>query len=342
MKSKTQKIEELRKLKDKLPGSKITVFTSFSRTGEKGLSVGQMIELKRFLKTVKSEYFVTKKTLMNLAFKDKKYDGLDIYSMDGSVGIVLGGDDPYVVAKKVYEFSKKNPSLHFWGAIMGSKFLGKESELMKIFYQYGTQIRLRLRRIEDILENQLKIFSEHSSVELFQNKERIIKQLQEESTFIKETNLFIKNNLEKLKFETEKWILDFEKNIPNLERELTKLPRYYRSENIGARHKIGDIVDFKARQHFINSVDKGAVFLSEKPSGYYVPWHHGDLYATTYEIYGNLKILSKEFDNLHLECYEYQAKPFKVMVVFKEIPITLDKMGTPVKSILYKCRVIEE
>lgn len=137
MKSKTQKSEELAKLKKKLPESKISVFTSFSpstssgqvKAGEKGLSVAQMTELKRLLRSLGAEYFVTKKTLIDLAIKSKNYDGLDIYSMDGSVGMVLGGDDPYLVAKKVYEFSRKNQSLHFWGAIMDGKFLGKDGFL---------------------------------------------------------------------------------------------------------------------------------------------------------------------------------------------------------------------
>lgn len=129
MKSKSRKSEELAKLKKKLPESKLSVFTAFSKAGEKGLSVAQMTELKRLLRSLGAEYFVTKKTLIDLAVKDKNYDGLDVYSMEGSVGMVLGGDDPYLVAKKVYEFSRKNQSLHFWGAIMGGKFLGKDGFL---------------------------------------------------------------------------------------------------------------------------------------------------------------------------------------------------------------------
>lgn len=124
MKSKQQKIEELRELKSKLPKSKITIFTSFSRAGEKGLSVAQMTELKRLLRSLGSEYFVTKKTLIDLATKDKDYEGLDVYGTKGSVGLVLGDDDPYKVAKSVYEFSRKNMALNFWGAIMDGKFLG--------------------------------------------------------------------------------------------------------------------------------------------------------------------------------------------------------------------------
>lgn len=127
MKSKLQKSEELKKLKAKLPKSKITVFTSFSKAGEKGMSVAKMTELKRLLRAMNSEYFVTKKTLMDLTFKN--YDGLDIYKMEGSIGLVIGDEDPYMIAKKVYEFSKKNPTLHFWGAVLEGKFVGKDGFL---------------------------------------------------------------------------------------------------------------------------------------------------------------------------------------------------------------------
>ncbi|MEK7138827.1 MAG: 50S ribosomal protein L10 [Patescibacteria group bacterium] len=145
MKSKSQKSKELSKLKKKLPGAKISVFTSFSpstdstsslragsgqvKSGEKGLSVAQMTELKRLLRSLGSEYFVTKKTLIDLATKDKNYDGLDVYKMEGSIGLVLGGDDPYKTAKSVYEFSRKNPALHFWGAIMDGKFMATDAFL---------------------------------------------------------------------------------------------------------------------------------------------------------------------------------------------------------------------
>lgn len=127
MKSKSRKNQELNLLKKKLPDSKLTIFTSFSRAGEKGLSVAQMTELKRLLRSIGSEYMVIKKTLVDIALKDRKYDGLDIFSMEGSIGLVMAKDDPYGVAKKIYEFSRKNPALNFWGAVMDSKFLGKES-----------------------------------------------------------------------------------------------------------------------------------------------------------------------------------------------------------------------
>jgi large subunit ribosomal protein L10 len=129
MKPKSQKKEELKKLKAKLPKSKITVFTTFSRAGEKGLSVAQMSELKKALRAMDAEYFVTKKTLMDLVLKESKDENVDVYNMDGSVGLVLGSGDAYAISKKLYEFAKKNKALQFFGAIFESHFIDKDGFL---------------------------------------------------------------------------------------------------------------------------------------------------------------------------------------------------------------------
>ena len=146
MKTKIKKSEELKKLKAKLPKSKITIFTTFSRAGEKGLSVAQMSELKKALRAIDAELFVTKKTLMDLALKEyidiSKYPGLDVYGMEGSVGLVFGGlgegsgakpgisvGDAYAISKKLYEFAKKNKALQFFGAIFENSFMGKDGFL---------------------------------------------------------------------------------------------------------------------------------------------------------------------------------------------------------------------
>lgn len=129
MKPKSLKKEELKKLKAKLPKSKITIFTTFSRAGEKGLSVAQVSELKRALRAMDAELFVTKKTLIDLALKELKNEGVNVYEMDGSVGLVLGSGDAYEISKKLYEFSKKNAALKFFGALLENNFIGKEGFL---------------------------------------------------------------------------------------------------------------------------------------------------------------------------------------------------------------------
>lgn len=126
MKTKQQKRSDLKVLEEKLPKADITVFTTFARSGEKGLSVAQMQELKRALRAMSSEYLVTKKTLVDLALRDLKYDGADIFGMDGSMGIALGTGDPYAVAKGLYDFAKKNQALKLFGALYDGKLLSKE------------------------------------------------------------------------------------------------------------------------------------------------------------------------------------------------------------------------
>ncbi len=123
MKSRIQKKEELKALVSKLPESQITVFTSFARDGEKGLSVAQMTELKRALRVAHSEYVVTKKTIINRVMEGKD---IDIYGMQGSLGLVVGNEEPYSIAKKVYDFAKKNPALQFFGALLDGGFITKE------------------------------------------------------------------------------------------------------------------------------------------------------------------------------------------------------------------------
>ncbi len=123
MKTKSQKQLELKALKAKLPGAQITVFTSFARMGEKGLSVAQMTELKRLLRGIQSEFVVTKKTIVDRATAEQ---GANVYGMDGSLGLIVGNDEPYSVAKKVYEFSRKNTALQFFGALLNGAFISKE------------------------------------------------------------------------------------------------------------------------------------------------------------------------------------------------------------------------
>jgi|SRR3989344_3164346 len=120
MKSFTQKQKELSNLKDKVAKAKITIFTSFAREGEKGLSVSQMQELKKGLRETDSEYLVEKKTLLNRALLGKN---LDVFQYDGSLGVALGYGDGQLTAKSVYTFAKKNPALKYFSAIWNGKFL---------------------------------------------------------------------------------------------------------------------------------------------------------------------------------------------------------------------------
>lgn len=136
MKSKAQKKKELAGLKDKFSRSKITIFTSFAREGEKGLAVSGMRTLKKDLRAADSEYVVGKKTLLDKALNEDKKSvdkGVDVFQYPGSVGIVFGYGNEAAVAKSVYNFARKNLALKYFGALWnpsaGSGQAGKFMDL---------------------------------------------------------------------------------------------------------------------------------------------------------------------------------------------------------------------
>lgn len=131
MKTKAQKKESIDALERVLPGSTITIFTTFARAGEAGLSVAQMQEMKRAIRQADGEYIVAKKTLVDKALHDLKYDGVDVFGMDGSIGLVLGRGDAYAIAKQLYQFAKANPALKLFVAWMDGHAVSHE-QLMDI------------------------------------------------------------------------------------------------------------------------------------------------------------------------------------------------------------------
>ncbi|MDO8495151.1 MAG: 50S ribosomal protein L10 [bacterium] len=126
MKTKAQKSAVIKDLSSKIPESDMIVFTSFSKEGEKGLSVAKMQELKRALKKLGAEYVVAKKNLIRLSVKSAHLEEkVDVDGFDGSVGVVLSGKggDGLALSKNVYEFSKGNPVFRVLGAIFEHQFV---------------------------------------------------------------------------------------------------------------------------------------------------------------------------------------------------------------------------
>ncbi len=132
MKSKEQKKKELVELKEKLSKSKITIFTTFAREGERGLAVSGMRTLKKDLRAADSEYVVGKKTLLNKVLAEDKKD-IDVFQYQGSMGIVFGYGDEMAIAKSVYNFARKNPAMKYFGALWNpSAGSGQASKFMDL------------------------------------------------------------------------------------------------------------------------------------------------------------------------------------------------------------------
>ena len=118
-KSKEQKRTILKELDEKIAKAKSIVFTKFS-----GLTVKESEDLRTKLLKKNTEYYVAKKTLFNLAFKDKAIDGLEVKNFSGQVAAVFGYGDEVAPAKIVDQFKKdKEGKLEFIGGILENKFI---------------------------------------------------------------------------------------------------------------------------------------------------------------------------------------------------------------------------
>jgi len=121
-KNKIQKQEILRNLSEKFKKSKSVVFAGFN-----ALSVKDNENLRAQLRKENSEYYVAKKTLMNIAFKDQMKD-LNVREMDGKLAAIFSYEDEVAPAKILGNFRKdkdKENRVFFLGGILENKLLSK-------------------------------------------------------------------------------------------------------------------------------------------------------------------------------------------------------------------------
>lgn len=122
-KNKLQKQEILRNLKEKFKKSKSVVFAGFN-----ALTVKDNENLRQELRKENSEYYVAKKTLINLAFQEKISD-LNVREMDGKIAAIFSYDDEIAPAKILADFRKdkeRAERIFFLGGILENKLLSKE------------------------------------------------------------------------------------------------------------------------------------------------------------------------------------------------------------------------
>ena len=108
------KIDRVSALKEKLERCSITVTADYT-----GVSVNEMIDLRRRMRAAGVEFTVVKNTLMNLAADAAQRPQVkDI--VQGPTAIALGYDDPQDVAKAVSDYIRTTRSvLAIRGAVLG-------------------------------------------------------------------------------------------------------------------------------------------------------------------------------------------------------------------------------
>lgn len=117
-KTRHQKRQILDDLSVKVEAAKSIVFAKIS-----GLEVKDNEVLRKRLKAEKGEFLVAKKTLINLALKDKA-ENLDVKQLDGQIAAIFGYEDEVTPAKILDKFKKEHEGkIDFAGGILENKFI---------------------------------------------------------------------------------------------------------------------------------------------------------------------------------------------------------------------------
>ena len=118
-----QKGEIFRTLKEKVGRAKSLVFVGYNALGVKDNEA-----LRAQLKAENGEYYVPKKTLMNMALKENSIEA-NIKDLPGKVATIFAYDDEVAPAKVIGNFRKdkeKETKITFLGGILDGRLLSKE------------------------------------------------------------------------------------------------------------------------------------------------------------------------------------------------------------------------
>jgi large subunit ribosomal protein L10 len=114
--TRNQKQNIITDLESKIEKQKSIVFMDFT-----GVKVKELAKLRENLKENGSEMKVAKKSLMEIALKNKNIE-LDSKKLDGEVAMVFGYEDEIAPSKAVYQFSKENQKAKILGGFLENKF----------------------------------------------------------------------------------------------------------------------------------------------------------------------------------------------------------------------------
>jgi large subunit ribosomal protein L10 len=126
--TREQKQKIIKELGDKIGRQKAIVFVSIEN-----LKAVELFGLREKLKKADCLLAVVKKTLLKIAFKEKKID-FDKEKLEGQPALVFGFKDGISPAKIAYQFSQENENLKILGGFFENKFIEAEEviELAKI------------------------------------------------------------------------------------------------------------------------------------------------------------------------------------------------------------------
>ncbi len=118
MQTKKQKKQIVEEIATKAKSAKAVVFSDF-----KGVKVKDLTDLKKELRSAGVDFKVSKKTLINIAFKEAGIE-VDTKKMEGQVAVSISSQDEVAAAKIIEKFSKANQNLKILGGVLENKLIG--------------------------------------------------------------------------------------------------------------------------------------------------------------------------------------------------------------------------
>jgi large subunit ribosomal protein L10 len=117
------KVKSIEEIKDFFSKSSDFIFTDY-----RGLTVAQITELRKKLRTKEAKYKVVKNKFARIAFEQLLLPDVSGY-LAGPTAVAITPKDSNEVAKLLFEFSREAPALNVKGALVGkSVYNAKETE----------------------------------------------------------------------------------------------------------------------------------------------------------------------------------------------------------------------
>ena len=115
-----QKKEEVSKLAEKIKEAKLVLLTDY-----RGITVGDVTNLRNDLRKVNAEYKVIKNNITRRALAECGLEGLDV-QLEGPTAVILSNEDYLEPAKIIYEFTKTNDFYKIKGGVIEGKVMTAE------------------------------------------------------------------------------------------------------------------------------------------------------------------------------------------------------------------------
>lgn len=125
--TKTKKQDILNDLREKISRQKSIIFVGIT-----GIGVKELSDLRNKIKAIGGSFQVVKKTLAQIALKEKSLD-FDKKAFKEETALVFGFQDEIGAAKEVFQFSKKNDKLKILGGFIENIF--RDSKEVAVFAQ---------------------------------------------------------------------------------------------------------------------------------------------------------------------------------------------------------------